>query len=57
MVERGAILCHDTVQPGLRYDAQRRTTRRRSAATRVVALETARAHDLGARCVAIQAAT
>ena len=51
------ILCHDTVQPGLRYDAQRRTTRRRSAATRVVALETTRAHDLGARCVAIQAAT
>ena len=34
VAERGATLCRITVHPGLRYGAQRPTTRRRSAATR-----------------------
>ena len=50
MAEWGATLCRNTVQPGA-------VIRRRGAATRTAARDTTRAHDFGAGCVMIQAAT
>ena len=50
---RVAIQCNH----GLRYDAKCPATRRRGAATCAAARDTARAHGLGAGCVAIQPAS
>ena len=57
MAERGRPCVTMQCSQGLRYGAQNPATRRRGAATRATACNTARAHGFGARCVAIQAAT